>query len=120
MMNDISPTFSQSQRTRDANKTTKREAKLTVRTTMKEDANNKLRRNRTTFTTRQASPKWREVGGISEVRMCFFSLIQLYELEQAFETSHYPDVFAREQLSKKIQLPEVRVQVGIFNNKNYF
>ena len=40
-----------------------------------------------------------------------FSPPQLEELEKAFKEAHYPDVYAREMLSLKTDLPEDRIQV---------
>jgi len=40
-----------------------------------------------------------------------FSSHQVEELEKAFKDAHYPDVFARELLAVKTDLPEDRIQV---------
>lgn len=40
-----------------------------------------------------------------------FTSYQLDELEKAFKEAHYPDVYAREMLSLKTDLPEDRIQV---------
>ncbi|KNC29367.1 hypothetical protein FF38_04483 [Lucilia cuprina] len=39
-----------------------------------------------------------------------FTSYQLEKLEEAFKEAHYPDVYAREMLSLKTELPEDRIQ----------
>ncbi|TKR65173.1 hypothetical protein L596_025616 [Steinernema carpocapsae] len=71
-----------------------------------------------------SSGRLKESNGVSSAskkkkrrHRTIFTQYQIDELEKAFQDAHYPDVYARESISMKTDLPEDRIQVWFQNRR---